>query len=140
ILAGVKGLLLSLVVFLAVVAVRAGRRPSLRVAVAAGAVFLLVIAPAVGAFRLQVQRYGPPRTLAQRGTAPLSLVGGSSGGGLAPARTSYHDTVLEEQGLLVDIALIQSRPPSIFPHEHGRRWLQAPLVAAVPRALWPGKP
>jgi hypothetical protein len=40
----------------------------------------------------------------------------------------------------VDIALIQAKTPSIYPYEHGKRWLLAPLVAAVPRALWPGKP
>jgi hypothetical protein len=140
ILAGVKGLVLSLIIFLAVVAVRTGRRPSLRVALAGVAVFLVVIAPAVDAFRVQVQRSGAPTSVVGRVTAPLSLVGITSGDALGAAKTSYHNTLLEEQNLLVDIALIQSRTPSIFPYEHGRRWLQAPLVAAVPRALWAGKP
>jgi hypothetical protein len=139
--AGVKGLALTLVVFLTVVAIRAGRRPSLRVAVTAGILFLVVIAPSVQAYRLQVSRSGgAPSSIAQRVTAPLSLVGVTSGNSFGAARTSYHNTVYEEQNLLVDIALIQSRTPSIYPYAHGKRWLQAPLLAAIPRALWPGKP
>jgi hypothetical protein len=140
IVAGVKGLVLSLVVFLAVVAIRAGRRPSFRVALTAAVIFLVVIAPAVQAFRHQVQQSGSPTSLSQRITAPLSLVGGGSGGTIGAARASYRNTVFEEQGLLLDIALIQTRTPSIYPYEHGKRWLEAPLVAAIPRALWPGKP
>jgi hypothetical protein len=140
IISGVKGLLLSLVIFFAVVAVRAGRRPSLRVGLIAATVFLVVIAPAVEAFRHQVQQSGAPTSISQRITSPLGLVGGSSGGALVAAKTSYHNAVLEEQNLLVDIALIQSRTPSLYPYEHGRRWMRAPLAAAVPRALWPGKP
>jgi hypothetical protein len=140
IVAGVKGLLLSLVVFLAVVAIRAGRRPSLRVAVLAVILFFVVIGPAVETFRHQVAPSGAPASLAQRVTAPLSLVGGSSGGVINAAKASYHHTVYEEQNLLLDIALIQSRTPSVYRYEHGKRWLEAPLVAAVPRALWPGKP
>jgi hypothetical protein len=140
IVAGVKGLVLSLVVFLGVGAIRAGRRPSVRVAATAAIVFLVVIGPAVESFRHQVQQSGAPTSISQRITAPLSLVGGSSGGALGAAKASYKNAVYEERNLLVDIALIQSRTPSIFPYQHGRRWLQAPLVAAVPRALWPGKP
>ena len=140
IIAGVKGLVLSLVVFLAVVAIRAGRRPSLRVAVTAAVVFLVVIGPAVETFRHQVQQSGAPKSISQRITAPLSLVGGNSGGALGAAKASYHNAVYEERNLLVDIALIQSRTPSVFPYQHGRRWMQAPLVAAVPRAVWSGKP
>jgi hypothetical protein len=140
IVAGVKGLVLSLVVFLAVVAIRAGRRPSLRAAVTAAVVFLVVVGPAVESFRHQVQQSGAPTSVSQRITAPLSLVGGGSGGAIGAARASYHNTVYEEQGLLTDIALIQSRTPSLYRYEHGSRWWRAPLAAAIPRALWPGKP
>jgi hypothetical protein len=139
IVSGVKGLALSLLVFLAVVAIRSGRRPSLRVAAILAAIFLLIIAPSVEAFRAQVQRSGAPTSLIGRITEPLSLVGGSSRA-LGVAKTSYHNTLLEEQNLLVDVVLIQTRTPSVFPFEHGRRWLRAPVVAAVPRALWRGKP
>jgi hypothetical protein len=140
IIAGVKGLILSLVVFWGVVALRAGRRPSLRVALAGTAIFLIVIVPSVEAFRTQVQRSGTPTSLTSRITAPLSLVGGSSSDTFGAAKTSYQNTLLEEQTLLVDIALIQSRTPSIYGYEHGKRWFLAPLVAAVPRAVWSGKP
>jgi hypothetical protein len=140
IVAGVKGLLLQLVIYLGVVAVRAGRRPSLRVAVTGAVFFVIVIAPSVEAFRAQVQQSGAPTSLMSRITAPLSLVGGSSGSALAAAKASYRNTLLEEQNLVVDIALIQSGTPSIFPYEHGQRWLLAPLAAAIPRAVWPGKP
>jgi hypothetical protein len=138
--AGVKGLALSLVIFLTVVAVRAGRRPSLRVGLIATVLFLVVIAPSVQAYRLQVERAGAPSSIAQRVTSPLSLVGVSSGNAVGAAKSSYHNTVFEEQNLLVDIALIQSRTPSIYPYAHAKRWLEAPLLAAIPRALWPGKP
>jgi hypothetical protein len=140
IIAGVKGLVLTLLVILAVVALRAGRRPSLRIATATGALFLVVIAPSVETFRHQVQQSGAPTSLSSRITAPLSLVAGGSGSSLKSATSTYQNTLYEERSLLVDIALIQARTPSIYPYERGKRWLLAPLVATVPRALWPGKP
>jgi hypothetical protein len=140
VLAGIKGLALTLIVVLAVVALRAGRRPSLRVGVAATILFLVVLAPSVETFRAQVRQSGAPTTLASRIKAPLSLVGTNSSSALDSAKSTYQNVVVEERSLVVDIALIQAKTPSIYPYEHGKRWLLAPLVAAVPRALWPGKP
>jgi hypothetical protein len=140
VLGGIKGLVLTLVVVLAVVALRAGRRPSLRVGVAAAILFLVVLAPSVETFRAQVRQSGAPTTLASRIKAPLSLVGTNSSSALDSAKNSYQNAVVEERSLVMDIALIQAKTPSIYPYEHGKRWLLAPLVAAVPRALWPGKP
>jgi len=140
VVAGVKGLVLSLLLFLGVTAVRAGRRPSLRLAAATVAFFLVVISPSVQAYRLQVDQGGTPTGLRSRITTPLSLVAGGSNNTLDTAKTAYQNTLTEERDLTTDIALIQARTPSIYPYEHGRRWTLAPLAAAVPRALWPGKP
>jgi hypothetical protein len=140
IVAGVKGLILSLVIFFGVVALRAGRRPSLRVALGVAAIFLFVIAPSVEAYRSQIRQSGAPGSFRSRVVAPLSLAGVGSGSVLDAAKSSYRNTLLEEQNLVVDVALIQQRTPSQYGYAHGKRWLLAPLVAAVPRAFWPGKP
>jgi hypothetical protein len=138
--AGVKGLLLLLLVYLGVVALRAGRRPSLRLAVSTVALFLIVIAPSVQAYRSQINQSGTPRSLGSRITAPLALVSGESSSTVNTAKTSYQNTLDEERNLLVDVALIQARTPSVYPYEHGKRWLLAPLAAGIPRAIWSGKP
>jgi hypothetical protein len=140
IVAGVKGLALTLLVFLAVTTIRAGRRPKLWVAAPVVLLVLLVIAPSVEAFRVQVQHSQAPSGVFGRITAPLSLARATTGGGVNAAKNSYRNALLEEQNLVIDVALIQSRTPSVYPFEHGKRWLLAPLVAAVPRALWSGKP
>jgi hypothetical protein len=140
IVAGIKGLALTLLVFLAVTTIRAGRRPKLWIAAPVVALVLLVIAPSVEAFRVQVQHSRAPTGVLSRITSPLALARASSGAGVDVAKTSYRNALLEEQNLVVDIALIQSRTPSVYPFDHGKRWLLAPAIAAVPRALWPGKP
>jgi hypothetical protein len=140
VVAGVKGLMLLLFIYLGVVALRAGRRPSLRVAVSTVALFLIVIAPSVQAYRSQINQFGTPRTLGSRITAPLALVSGGSSSTVNTAKTSYQNTLDEERNLLVDVALIQAKTPSIYPYEHGKRWLLAPLAAGIPRAVWPSKP
>jgi hypothetical protein len=141
IVAGVKGLTLLLLIFLAVTTVRAGRRPKIWVALVIGVLVFTVIAPSVEAFRAQVQHSSSPTSVISRIKTPLSLASSGAGGSVsAAAKTSWRNALLEEQNLIVDIALIQSRTPSIYPYEHGKRWLLAPLIAAVPRAIWPGKP
>jgi hypothetical protein len=140
IVAGVKGLVLSLLIFLGVTALRAGRRPSLRLGAVTAALFLVVISPSVQAYRTQINQSGTPTSLRSRITAPLSLVTGGSSSTLDTAKNAYQNTLSEERDLTADVALIQARTPSIYPYEHGSRWWFAPLAAAVPRALWPGKP
>ncbi|MDQ3662247.1 MAG: hypothetical protein M3454_14560 [Actinomycetota bacterium] len=133
--AGYKGASLDplLVTFLAYVVIR--RRIPWRAVSIALVVTFVVLLPANTAYRASL-REGPGDT----GSALERTV--TRPGLYRPDRlvSDAYGYTFRRFRLIDSVALIVSNTPSKYPWARGNRYLQLPLVIAVPRAVWPQKP
>ncbi|MDX6664070.1 MAG: hypothetical protein QOG68_276 [Solirubrobacteraceae bacterium] len=132
--AGVKGESVTPVIYVALAYVAWRRRIPWRWVIGAVAVVLLLLLPTNRAYREALRGPGNPVSAVWK---------------VVSRPANYRPDLSAKRGLdyFVDrfrqidhVALIVSRTPSQYPFADGRRYLELPFVAVVPRALWPGKP
>lgn len=116
-----------------------GRRLRLRRLVAAAAIIALA-SPVVTSYRQLINAGSARLSLSQvvaqvdfGGLVSSSLTGSEAGGpGLAET--------LGRWSRIGDLAIIERQTPSPIPYASPTELLAAPLVSAIPRSVWPGKP